>query len=167
MKRQAFFRARRPQMGFSLIELMITVTLVAIMAALAAPSFRSLMARQRIKTASADLVSHLTLSRSEAIKQNSDVTMTSSSGDSSWTNGWTISSVGGPVGTHVAFTGIVISTGSGGPSSVVYNRSGRLTMSGTSTTFQISDASSGSTVTGRCVTIGVTGQATSIDGSCS
>lgn len=166
MKFLAAFNGHRQQTGFTLVELLITVAIAAILAALAAPSFQTLMARQRIKTGSADLVSHLTLSRSEAIKQNSDVTMTSASNDSSWASGWVITSSGGPVGTHGAFTGLAISTGSGGPSSVVFNRSGRLATSGASSTFQISDATPGSTVTGRCVTIGLTGQATSIDGSC-
>ena len=166
MIRTGFFSVRRQQTGFTLIELMVTVTIAAILAALATPSFKSLIVRQRIKNASADLVSHLTLSRSEAIKQNSDVTIASTTNNNSWANGWSINSLGGTVGTHAAFVGLTISTGVGGSSSLVFNRSGRLTASSASTTFQIGDATSGSAVIGRCVRIGLAGLATSVDGSC-
>ena len=158
--------ALRRQLGFTLIELMITVVIAAILGALAAPSFSSFSARQRIKTASSDLVSHLTLSRSEAIKQNGNVTMTSASASNSWSDGWTITSAGGTVATHAAFRGLTISTGSGGGASVVYDRSGRFSVASGTAAFQISDASAGSTVLGRCVTIGPTGQPVSKDGSC-
>ena len=61
--------------GFTLVELLVTIIIVAILAALAAPSFREFVASQRVKTASFDVMSLLTLARSEAIKRNSSVTL--------------------------------------------------------------------------------------------
>lgn len=66
-------RPRNRAAGFTLIELLITITIVGILAAVALPSFRSFVAQQRIKTASFDLMSMLTLARSEAIKRNANV----------------------------------------------------------------------------------------------
>ena len=57
--------------GFTLIELLVVVTIAAIFAALAAPAFGSFIAGQRVKTASYDVWSILTLARSEALKRNS------------------------------------------------------------------------------------------------
>jgi type IV fimbrial biogenesis protein FimT len=60
--------------GFTLIELVVTVTVLGILTTMALPSFRSFLASQRIKTASFDLMSIITIARSEAIKRNTDVT---------------------------------------------------------------------------------------------
>jgi type IV fimbrial biogenesis protein FimT len=47
--------------GFTLIELMVTVSMVAILAALATPSFRELIEAQRLRDTAFSLVSDLTL----------------------------------------------------------------------------------------------------------
>ena len=44
---------RKPR-GFTLIELMVVVALAAILAALAAPSFKSFVSGQRVKAAASD-----------------------------------------------------------------------------------------------------------------
>lgn len=151
---------RKPA-GFTLLELLITITIIGVLASLAAPSFRSLIMGQRIKTASFDLITNLTLARSEAIKQNGNVTMTPVS-SGTWTNGWTVTGASGTVRTQASYAGLNIT----GPTTVVYNRSGRFT-SGATVTFQVDDASTGTAVTPRCVALGLTGQATSKKGSCS
>ena len=51
-------------MGFTMIELLITLTITGILAATAIPSYNSMVAGQRIKTASFDLMSALILTRS-------------------------------------------------------------------------------------------------------
>ena len=53
--------------GFTAIELLVTVSVVAILAALAAPSFKPLIDRWRVRNALESMQSTLFLARSEAI----------------------------------------------------------------------------------------------------
>jgi len=68
------------QCGFTLIELMITLILVAILLALAAPSFQGTIERRRLDGAAENLFSDLQFARSEAIKQNQAVQFQFNSG---------------------------------------------------------------------------------------
>jgi type IV fimbrial biogenesis protein FimT len=76
--------------GFTLIELMIVLTILAVLLTIAAPSFSRFIASQRIKTASFDLQSALMLARSEAIKRGPAATVTVAAKSSNWANGWTV-----------------------------------------------------------------------------
>ena len=55
--------------AFTLIELMIVVALIAVILALAAPSFRDMILMQRLRGINAQLVTDLALARSEAISR--------------------------------------------------------------------------------------------------
>jgi type IV fimbrial biogenesis protein FimT len=61
--------------GFTIIELMVTVTLASILLAIAVPSFRGMMANNRVVTQSNDFVGALNFARSEAITRNTNVTL--------------------------------------------------------------------------------------------
>ncbi|WP_305073698.1 GspH/FimT family pseudopilin [Propionivibrio sp.] len=74
--------------GFSLVELMVVVAVLAILASLAVPSFQELIAAQRVRAAASALYESLLLARSEAIKRNSSVTLSPNSSDLS--NGWSV-----------------------------------------------------------------------------
>ena len=74
--------------GFTIVELMIVVAIVAIMLGVAAPAFRSFIVDQRLRATSADLRIAMMTARSEAVKRNRDVAVTPLSGD--WSNGWEI-----------------------------------------------------------------------------
>lgn len=83
--------------GFTLIEALITVAMLAILATLAAPSFDSLILRTRLVSLGNDLTASVQLARSEALKRNAVVVMcasangatcSGSSGD--WSSGWII-----------------------------------------------------------------------------
>lgn len=78
--------------GFSLIELMVVVAMVAILAELAGPSFTQFLRNNRLAAASAALQVSLSLARSEAVKRGSDarVTVAANITAGSWTNGWTV-----------------------------------------------------------------------------
>jgi len=74
--------------GFSLVELAVVVTVLAILASLAVPSFRELIAAQRVRAAASALYESLLLARSEAIKRNSAVTLSAES--LNLANGWRV-----------------------------------------------------------------------------
>lgn len=146
--------------GFSLIELMFTIAIAAIFAALAAPSFRDFIAGQRVKTASYDISYSLTGARSEALKRNLNVVLTPGTGG--WQNGWTTTAGtgGSTVGQHEAFSDLTIS----GPTpNLTYNSSGRLTAA--VIPFSVSSSVS-SNVSSRCISVDLSGLPTSKTGAC-
>ena len=76
--------------GFTLIELMVVLALVAIIATFAVPSFQSAMARQKVNIAASDLLVSATQARSEAIKNNHQAIVQPISAQSDWSQGWRI-----------------------------------------------------------------------------
>ncbi|MFP4294722.1 MAG: GspH/FimT family pseudopilin [Halothiobacillaceae bacterium] len=78
--------------GFSLIELMITIAVLAIVLAIAVPSFSFLVQSNRATTLANDLTTAITFARSEAIRRGENVTLCSSNDGNdcggTWTDGW-------------------------------------------------------------------------------
>lgn len=71
------------QHGFSLLELMITITIAAILLVIAVPSFRDVIHRNQVSSASNALLASLAYARAEAITRGQLVSMCpSSTGDS-------------------------------------------------------------------------------------
>lgn len=91
-------RVPRAHQGFTIIELMVVVFILAILTALAAPSFTPLIENWRIRQAVNGLESSLYFARSEAIKRGGNVTIRKeptgsngcplASGSNSWDCGW-------------------------------------------------------------------------------
>ena len=83
------FRAR--SLGFTLVELMVTVSVLAVILGLAAPSFGALLASNRTSTVTNDLIGSLNLARSEAVRRAQPATLAASgSGASGYSSGWTV-----------------------------------------------------------------------------
>jgi type IV fimbrial biogenesis protein FimT len=92
-------RGGKPR-GFTLIELMVTITVLAILLGLAIPSFRDASLGSRLTGYSNDMVASVRLARSEAIKRNRVVvlcaTATTPDGDvvcadqANWETGWVV-----------------------------------------------------------------------------
>lgn len=76
--------------GFTLIELMITVAIAAILLAIGVPSFRDFVVNTRISTDSSNLLADLAFARSEAVKRGLPITVCAkAAGSDSCAAGWT------------------------------------------------------------------------------
>lgn len=77
--------------GFSLIEALITVSVIAILALLSMPLFNSLVQKQRASGAAETLYNALQLAKSEAVKRNANVYVSFSTGNN-WCYGINLNS---------------------------------------------------------------------------
>jgi type IV fimbrial biogenesis protein FimT len=72
--------------GFTLIELMIALTIIGIFIMLAMPSFSTWLMNTQIRTTAESITNGLQLARNEAVRRNSSVQFVKGAGlDSSWT----------------------------------------------------------------------------------
>lgn len=76
-------------MAFTLVELVVTLAVVAILAVLVVPNMRNMILNSRLTTQANDLISDINVARSEAIKRGTNVVMcTSSNGTACTGSGW-------------------------------------------------------------------------------
>ncbi len=82
--------APRRQRGFTIIEIMIVIAIVAILVAVGVPSMRDMILGVRLRSATSDLYSTLVFARAEAIKRNANIVVAPNGGE--WRNGWSVTS---------------------------------------------------------------------------
>jgi type IV fimbrial biogenesis protein FimT len=78
--------AKYKQLGFSLVELMITVALIGILTAIAIPSYREWIQNTRIRTTAESIQNGLQNAKAQALRKNARVIFTLAN-DASWTIG--------------------------------------------------------------------------------
>lgn len=145
--------------GFTLIELMVVVAVMAIMASLAAPSFQQLLAAQRVRLTGYNIVGDMVLARSEAVKRGENVTLTPVA--SNWSQGWSVNVASnalelrsqGRVGNGVQFIT--------SPASITFDRNGRTGVS-TVVRFGLYDGASSR----RCISLDPSGRPKSANTEC-
>lgn len=147
--------------GFTLIELMVTILIAAILMMIAVPSFRNYQANQQVRSTAQGLVLALDIARSEAIKRGTGVTaIVAPVSGTDWSSGWTVSVGATTLQNFGAVAGATV-TADTTTSSLVYDSSGRLN---SSVKFTVAPTGT-SGVASRCVKTNLSGKATS--GGCS
>jgi type IV fimbrial biogenesis protein FimT len=77
------------QSGFTLIELMVTISIVAILLTIGVPSLRGLIADQRVRVAASDLTSEIAYTRANAVASSRNTIIQPLSAGN-WQSGWRI-----------------------------------------------------------------------------
>ena len=83
--------------GFTLVEMMISVLLLALMLSIGVPSFVSMFQRNNLTTLSNQFVSSIALARSEAVNRNTTIVLcqlndlgNACDNDNEWEDGWVV-----------------------------------------------------------------------------
>jgi len=159
--------------GFTLTELLIVLALAAILATLAAPNFRDFVRSTRMTSEANSLLLGLNLARSESVKRGQRITLSSTSTNTSWTEGWDMYDDTGVAGTKDG-TDATIRVGeaidppltmTGAANVVGYQPSGVLAPVPAVFTFDLCESDRNGE-TGRQITISVTGRVSIADFLC-
>ena len=143
--------------GFTLLELLVTLAVVAIVTAIAAPSFNDVIERQRVRSAADTLRSTIDLARSEAVKRNAVVSV-SRIGDN-WNKGWQVLDGATVLQVAPSHPSLTITSA---VNTVQFNGSGR---SNAAAEFSLVP-DSGNTANAYCVDISLSGRPRSRKGGC-
>lgn len=161
------------QSGFTLIELMVAVAVVAILLGLALPSFQGSMRSNRVATTTNELLASFSLARTEAIRGLGPAGVCPSADGincattTDWAAGWTVwredRAAGGPVRTVVRYVQpkqrMVVT---GPDAGVQFTTQGRSQSGAEQVGVRPLDAATPA----RCVMVSVTGQTRTSQGAC-
>jgi type IV fimbrial biogenesis protein FimT len=127
--------------GVTLIELLISIIVLAVLFGIGVPAFRDASLGSKLGSAASNLVASVQLARSEAIKRNRAMTLCSSTdgatcaGSANWQTGWVIRDPDGiVVQSQEAAPRTVLVTQTVGPTSLIFQPIG---IGATAATFRV------------------------------
>jgi type IV fimbrial biogenesis protein FimT len=163
-------------LGYTMIEMLMTMAIAAILLSLAIPSFRYVTNSNRIASELNGLLGDLQLARAEAIKEGRTVTVCQSTdgatctNSTSWQGGWIVFSDPTNVGVYDAgeiyirkqkpFSGTDTFIASNNVAVITFNREGYAVGMANGTLVTLHDSTNNSAWT-RCLSINLSGQMTS------
>ncbi|OGA18890.1 MAG: hypothetical protein A3I63_09585 [Betaproteobacteria bacterium RIFCSPLOWO2_02_FULL_66_14] len=146
--------------GFTILELIMVVAIVAILAAVGLPSMRDFIRGAEIRDASSEFYAALIAARSEAIKRRANVVVTRANG-SNWRGGWTVGGGGAtlqkmdPLSSNVTVRATAPYVDATPVSSnITYGQNGRVSDGAQTVVFYIAGVP---TIQARCVGIDTSG----------
>lgn len=146
--------------GFTLVELMVTISIVGILSAIAVPNFNEALLSSKLRANANKLVASIYLARGEAIKRNSVVTLCASANGTSctgaWKDGWVMLSGTTLISAQNAITSGLRIIEAGGLTSLSFQPTGVGSTQATLTVCRATPSIGGQE---RVVTISATGRA--------
>jgi len=159
----ANFRPAANQRGFTLLELVIALVIVAVMVLMALPSFRETGVRNNVSSINNNLLHAFNVARAEAVRRGVNVTITANGGV--WNSGWVVASTGASAATLLSQDAIPpggysvcgATTGGGSNSVITFNSLGAL--AGGANQFDVNvNRPDGNILLAQRLTIGPSGQ---------
>ena len=125
--------------GFTLIELLVTLAVAAILITVAVPNYQMFVMNNRMASQANDLLTSLSVARSEAVKRAANVTVCASSDGATctgtWAQGWIVRDAAGVIQVQRALSGSsALSGGTDVASTLTYTPSGRTNIAASATT---------------------------------
>jgi len=153
--------------GFTLVEMVVTVTIIGVLLAISTPGLRQLTLNQGVKSAAFDVFSALVYARSEAIKRPGEtVTLRPTSASAgAWINGFYVrDGAGDQLRTWTVASNITVTDKNTTPvTSIVFGKDGHLTVT---PKIEINLSSAVDGVSPRCVQVDLTGRPYAALGAC-
>lgn len=178
-------RIQRPTgaSGFTILELMITVAVLAILLGIAVPSFTEIIRQNRLSTQTNDLLTATAVARSEAVKRGARVSICPANGNtcsgvSEWSSGWLVFTDDGATPGSLDAGEVILQrwpaasaqslnvTNTQGLTSVSYEGTGATTLAAVETTFTIVNVPCSNPEGQRTVTVARAGRASAARGNC-
>jgi len=152
--------------GFTLVELMITIAMAAILVTVAVPGFQGFVLNNRMTGNANDMIATLGYARSEAVKRAADVTVCASNDGEScsgtWTAGWVVlDNADNVLRAQEAPGGTTTLTGAG---TIIFSANGRMTTPAAATTLTLCPGKDD--IQGRQIVIEPTGRAGVVSAAC-